>query len=61
MQYRNSEQEEWKTADMINGNKLNEVERTFTPVKARYVRLYVVSATQNADYNAVRIHEFEVY
>ncbi|MCI6209001.1 MAG: discoidin domain-containing protein [Prevotella sp.] len=61
LQYRNSEQEEWKTADMINGNKLNEVERTFTPVKARYVRLYVVSATQNADYNAVRIHEFEVY
>lgn len=60
LQGRNSETEEWKTLDMFDGNRKNEVMRSFTPAKMRYIRLYVVSPEQDGT-DAARIYELEVY
>ncbi|MBQ9668727.1 MAG: discoidin domain-containing protein [Prevotella sp.] len=61
LQGRSNEQEEWQTLDMIDGNRQNDIDRTFTPVSVRYVRLYVVGPTQTADMDAVRIYEFDLW
>ena len=46
LQGRSNDQEEWRTLDMIDSNRQNDVDRSFLPVSVRYVRLYVVSPTQ---------------
>lgn len=61
LQYRNSLTEEWQTLDLVDGNKTNDFTRTFSPVKARYVRLYVTGPTQQIVKDACRIYEMEVY
>ena len=61
LQVRNSLTEEWRTIDMLDGNRLDEVVREFQPVAARYVRLYVVGPTQSTGHDATRIYELEVY
>ena len=61
LQGRSNEQEEWQTLDMIDGNRQNDIDRTFTPASVRYVRLYVVGPTQSADMDAVRIYEFDLW
>ena len=59
LQGRNAPDEEWRTLDMIDGNRKNRVDRSFAPSEVRYVRLYVVSPTQGLD-AAARIYEFEL-
>lgn len=62
LQGRNSANEEWKTLDYINGNKMNAVSRTFDkPVNVRQLRLLVTHPNQTADNVATRIYEFQVY
>ena len=60
LQGRNSENEEWKTLDMIDGNRNNAIHRSFTPAEVRYIRLYVVGPEQGNG-GATRIYEFDVY
>ncbi len=61
LQVRNSTTDDWKTVDMVDGNRKNDFSRTFNSVTARYVRLYVVSPTQGTGQDATRIYEFEVW
>ena len=61
LQGRSNEQEEWQTLDMIDGNRQNDIDRTFQPASVRYVRLYVVGPTQEARMDAVRIYEFDLW
>lgn len=60
LQGRNTENGEWQTLDMLDSNRQNEVVRNFSPVKMRYIRLFVVSPQQSGT-NATRIYELEVY
>ena len=60
LQGRNSMTEEWQTLDMFDRNRNNVVNRFFTPVSVRYVRLFVVNPTQDTD-PAARIYEFELF
>ena len=60
LQGRNSEGEEWQTLDMIDNNRSNEVSRSFAAKSVRYLRLFVVSPTQQGA-GATRIYELEVY
>ncbi len=59
LQGRNSTSEDWRTLDMIDGNRQNVVRRSFTPATVRYVRLFVVAPTQGVEH-AVRIYELGV-
>ncbi len=62
LQVKSAKGEEWRTVDLFTGNKRNVVERILkNPVKARYLRLYVVQPTQEADGKDARIYEFGVY
>lgn len=61
LQGRNSLNEEWQTLDMLDGNRLNDVERSFAPVKVRYIRLFVTGPTQEVGHDALRIYELGVY
>lgn len=61
LQVRNSLTEEWKTVDMLDGNKKNDVVRNVSPTKSRYVRLYVTGPTQSLGHDAARIYEFEIF
>ena len=61
LQVRNSLTDEWKTVDMLDGNRNDEVSRELSNVSARYLRLYVVGPTQNPGHDATRIYELEVF
>ena len=61
LQGRSNDQEEWRTLDMIDSNRQNDVDRSFLPVSVRYVRLYVVSPTQAVGMDATRIYEFDLW
>ena len=61
LQVRNSLTEEWKTIDMIDGNKNNDVNRNINATKARYVRLYVTGPAQSVNESTTRIYEFELF
>ena len=61
LQVRNSLTEEWKTVDMIDGNRNNDVDRNIKAAKARYVRLYVTGPAQSVNESTTRIYEFELY
>ena len=60
LQGRNSDTEEWRTLDMIDGNRNNLVNRQFSETAVRYIRLYVIAPTQGYD-AAARIYELEVF
>ena len=60
LQGRNSETEEWKTLDMFDNNRNNQVKREFAATSVRYIRLFVISPTQMGG-DATRIYELEVY
>ncbi len=60
LQGRNSETEEWQTLDMFDGNRNNQIERSFPSVSVRYLRLFVVAPTQGKS-PAARIYELEVF
>lgn len=61
LQVRKSTTEEWKTVDILDGNRTDTVKRSFKPVEARYVRLYIVAPAQGKGQDACRIYELEVY
>ncbi len=61
LQVRNSETEDWKTVDILDGNRMDTVTRFFTPTEGRYVRLFIVGPTQEKGQDACRIYELEVY
>lgn len=61
LQGRQNEQEEWQTLDMFDANRSNEIDRKFTPVSVRYVRLYVVGPSQSLGPDATRIYEFDLW
>jgi hypothetical protein len=61
LQGRSNDQEEWRTLNMIDSNRQNDVDRSFLPVSVRYVRLYVVSPTQAVGMDATRIYEFDLW
>ena len=60
LQGRNTDTEEWKTLDLLDGNRSNEVQRDFEPASVRYVRLFVVGPAQSVG-EVTRIYEFGVY
>lgn len=61
LQVRSSLTEEWQTADLVDGNKTNDLTRRIEPTQARYVRLFITSPTQGTGKDASRIYEFEVF
>ena len=61
LQVRNNETEDWKTVDILDGNRMDTVTRFFTPTEGRYVRLFIVGPTQEKGQDACRIYELEVY
>jgi alpha-mannosidase len=61
LQGRNTPTEEWKTLDMFEDNHDNVVEHSFNAVTVRYVRLYVISPTQERTGGAARIYELKLY
>ena len=61
LQGRNSLTEEWQTLDLLDGNKADDVERSFEPASVRYIRLFVTGPTQEINDDTVRIYELEVY
>ena len=61
LQGRTNDQEEWQTLDLLDGNRQNDVVRSFPPVSVRYVRLYVVGSTQSVGMDATRIYEFDLW
>ena len=60
LQGRNSDSEEWKTLDLLDGNRDNVVNRGFAPVEVRYIRLMVISPSQSVG-GVTRIYELGVY
>ena len=62
LQGRNSQTEEWKTLDNIDGNRQNVVSRMIdTPAQVRYVRLMITRPMQHAGGRVLRINEVELY
>ena len=61
LQGRNGTDGEWQTLDVLDGNKSNDVERTFRPADVRYLRLFVTGPEQEPGEGATRIYELEVY
>ena len=61
LQVRNAEDEPWRTADEVTGNRENETDRKLPePIQARFVRLNITQGDQ-VDTNISRIYEFGVY
>ncbi len=60
LQYKESEDGEWLTADEVWGNREDMTLREFASVNARYVRLYIIRPTPHAD-KTCRIYQFHVY
>ncbi len=61
LQVRLSTQDSWHTVDKITGNIKNVTDRNLdTPVKARYVRLYITGPVRDGG-DIARIYEWEVY
>lgn len=61
LQVRNSLTEEWKTIDLVDGNKKNDLVRSVEATNAQYVRLFVTGPAQGTGRDATRIYELEVY
>ena len=60
LQYKTSEDGEWLTADEVWGNREDMTLREFSPVNARFVRLYIIRPTPHAD-KTCRIYQLHVY
>lgn len=60
LQYKETEDGTWQTADEVWGNREDMTLREFAPVNARYVRLYIIRPTPHAD-KTCRIYQFHVY
>lgn len=60
LEYKANEGDEWQTADEVTDNHDSITRRNFTPVEARFVRLYITKATQGRD-TTIRINMFEVF
>ena len=60
LQYRASEDEDWKVADEVTDNRENTTNREFPEVEGRYFRLWIDKATQWRDQTA-RIYMFQVF
>ncbi len=60
LQYKETEDLDWQTADEVWGNREDMTLREFVPVNARYVRLYIIRPTPHAD-KTCRIYQFHVY
>lgn len=60
LEYKVNENDEWKCADEVKDNHDSTTNRTFAPVEARYVRLYITKADQGRGCTT-RINMFEVF
>lgn len=60
LQCKETEEEAWKTVDEVWGNREDLTLREFTPISARYVRLYIIRPTPRSD-TTCRIFQFHVY
>ena len=60
LQYRISQDEEWKVADTVENNHTFITIRSFEPVEGRYFRLWIKTGTQH-NYPWARIHMFQVF
>ncbi|MBO4590752.1 MAG: discoidin domain-containing protein [Bacteroidaceae bacterium] len=58
---REKETDEWTVLDMLDGNKSDDVERSFDAAKVRFLRLMVTGPEQDLGDGATRIYEMEVY
>jgi mannosyl-glycoprotein endo-beta-N-acetylglucosaminidase len=60
LEYRVSEDEDWKVADEVKDNRADQTHRGFDAVEGRYFRLWIDRATQGRDPTA-RIYMFQVF
>ncbi|MCQ2426677.1 MAG: discoidin domain-containing protein [Lachnospiraceae bacterium] len=60
LEYRSDESADWQTADGVTGNTENRTIRSFTPVKGRFVRLFITKATADGN-DHCRIFRFCVF
>ena len=60
LEYRVSEDEDWKVADEVKDNHEDQTHRGFDAVEGRYFRLWIDRATQGRDPTA-RIYMFQVF
>lgn len=60
LEYKVNENDEWKCADEVKDNHDSTTNRSFAPVEARYVRLYITKAEQGRG-RTTRINMFEVF
>ncbi len=61
LEYRVSESDEWKVADEVKDNEESVTLREFTPVEARYVRLFIEKPCQHEREKTTRIYTFQVF
>ncbi len=61
LEYKCTEDDEWKCADEVSENHDNMTNREFAPVDARYVRLYITKPDQSRRGRTTRINMFEVF
>ncbi len=61
LQYKQNENDEWKNADEVKDNKEKLTLREFTPVKARYIRLYITKPAETERDKHCRIYQLQVY
>ncbi|MBQ7599444.1 MAG: discoidin domain-containing protein [Clostridia bacterium] len=60
LEYRLSEDDEWKTADSVEGNDKSETYRSFPPVTGRYFRLWLDTPTQGG-WPWARVYMLQIY
>ncbi len=56
-----TDRQTWTDADTVAGNTASIVKRSFTPLNARYVRLYITNGTQPGSDGKCRVNEFTVF
>lgn len=61
LQGRLSADKEWQTLDILDGNRTDHVQRSFTPMRVRYLRLLVTAPSQPINGGTARIYELELY
>lgn len=61
LQVRNSESEDWTTVDAVKDNKEKDLVRKVSPVKAKYVRLFVPAPEDQTARDYCAFSELEVY
>ncbi|MFT4143962.1 MAG: discoidin domain-containing protein [Mobilitalea sp.] len=56
-----TDRQTWTDADTVTGNTASIVKRNFTPVNARFIRLYITNGTQPGADGKCRVNEFTVF